>query len=174
MINAGMFTSTTGCWETPQDFFDRLDKEFGFDLDACALPENAKCPRYYTPEQDGLSQPWKGTVWCNPPYGRQIGRWVEKAGLSAAEGATVVMLLPARTDTRWFHQYIYGRAEVRFVPGRLEFGESKHSAPFPSMVCVFRPAQKKKKPLMTGHEPEEVYDADPSQEKYVHHEVILL
>lgn len=141
MINAGMFTSATDLWETPQDFFDKLDAEFGFDLDACALPENAKCARYYTPEQDGLSQPWTGTVWCNPPYGRQIGQWVEKAAQSAAEGATVVMLLPARTDTRWFHQYINGRAEIRFVPGRLKFGGARWNAPFPCMVCIFRAAQ---------------------------------
>lgn len=144
MINAGMFTSTTDLWETPQDFFDRLDAEFGFELDACALPENAKCARHYTPEQDGLSQLWTGTVWCNPPYGRQIGRWVEKAAQSAAEGATVVMLLPARTDTQWFHRYICGKAEVRFVAGRLKFGGAKWNAPFPCMVCVFHPEHEPK------------------------------
>lgn len=142
MINTGMFTSTTDCWETPQDFFEKLNGEFGFELDACALPENAKCAKYYTPEMDGLSQLWTGTVWCNPPYGRQIGKWVAKAAQSADEGATVVMLLPARTDTRWFHQYIYGRAEIRFMPGRMKFGRSKNSAPFPSMVCIFAAAQK--------------------------------
>lgn len=141
MINTGMFTSTTDCWETPQDFFDKLSGEFEFELDACALPENAKCAKYYTPEMDGLSQPWTGSVWCNPPYGRQIGKWVAKAAQSADEGATVVMLLPARTDTRWFHQYIYGRAEIRFMPGRLKFGGSKNNAPFPNMVCVFHPEE---------------------------------
>ena len=88
-----MFTSTTDLWETPQAFFDQLNTEFCFTLDACALPWNAKCESYYTPEQDGLSQPWTGVVWCNPPYGRQIGKWVEKAAASAADGATVVMLL---------------------------------------------------------------------------------
>lgn len=134
-----MFSSKSDLWETPQDLFDRLDAEFGFDLDACATPENAKCAAYYTPEMDGLSQPWKGTVWCNPPYGHQVCRWVEKAARSALEGATVVMLLPARTDTRWFHRWIYRRAEVRFVKGRLKFGGSKNSAPFPSMVIVFQP-----------------------------------
>lgn len=137
-INTGLFTSATDLWETPQDFFGRLDAEFHFTLDACALPENAKCPRYYTPDQDGLSKPWAGTVWCNPPYGRQIGRWVEKAAQSASEGATVVMLLPARTDTKWFHRYIYGKAEIRFVAGRLKFGGSKNSAPFPNMVVVMQ------------------------------------
>lgn len=119
-INAGMFTSTTDCWETPQDFFDRLDAEYHFTLDACALPQNAKCERYYTPEQDGLSQPWRGTVWCNPPYGRQIGRWVEKAAESTAAGATVVMLLPARTDTRWFHRWIYGRGRDPVYSGTVK------------------------------------------------------
>lgn len=130
-----MFSSRTDLWETPQDFFDALDAEFGFDLDVCATPKNAKCKRYYTPEQDGLSRPWTGVVWCNPPYGRQLHRWVEKAANSVA---TVVMLLPARTDTMWFHDYIYGKAEVRFVRGRLRFGRSKNGAPFPSMVCIFK------------------------------------
>ena len=135
MINKGLFTSATDLWETPQAFFDALDAEFGFDLDVCALPENAKCRRYYTPEDDGLSQEWTGVCWCNPPYGREIGKWVRKA---AQSDATVVMLLPARTDTRWFHDYIYGHAEIRFIPGRLKFGGAKNSAPFPSMVCIFR------------------------------------
>ena len=117
MLNTGMFTSKTDAWETPQEFFDILNAEFHFTLDACALPENSKCAQYYTPEQDGLSQSWTGTVWCNPPYGREISRWVEKAAKSAAQGAMVVMLLPARTDTRWFHRYIYGKAEIRCQPG---------------------------------------------------------
>ena len=134
-VNKGLFTSNTDLWETNQDFFDSLNREFHFDLDACALPENAKCERYFTPEEDGLKQEWNGTVWCNPPYGRQIGKWVEKAYKS---GCTVVMLIPARTDTRWFHDYIYGKAEIRFVRGRLKFGESKNRAPFPSMVVIYR------------------------------------
>lgn len=134
-----MFSSKTDLWETPKDFFDKLDAEFRFNLDVCALPENAKCAAFYSPDVDGLSQPWYGRCWCNPPYGRQVGRWVAKAAQSASEGATVVMLLPARTDTAWFHDYIYGRAEVRFVRGRLKFGGSANSAPFPSMVVIFRP-----------------------------------
>ena len=134
-----MFSSKTDLWETPQEFFDELDREFHFDLDCCALPENAKCARYYTPEQDGLSQPWKGICWCNPPYGREIVEWVARAYLESVAGATVVMLLPARTDTRWFPAYLHGKAEVRFVKGRLKFGGSKNSAPFPSMVVIFRP-----------------------------------
>lgn len=128
------FSSKSDEWSTPQDFFDTLDSEFHFDLDVCALPENAKCPNYYTPEDNGLVQPWAGTIWCNPPYGREIGKWVEKA---ANSGTTVVMLLPARTDTKWFHDWIYGKAEVRFVRGRLKFGGCPNAAPFPSMVVIF-------------------------------------
>lgn len=142
MNKDAMFSSKTDLYETPQDFFDQLDAEFHFDLDVCALPENAKCKRYYTPEMDGLSQPWNGTCWCNPPYGKQTRKWVRKAHDEAYKGnCTVVMLLPARTDTRWFHDYIYGayRTEIRFVRGRLKFGESRSGAPFPSMVVVFRP-----------------------------------
>ena len=133
-----MFSSATDLWATPQGFFEELDREFHFTLDACALPENAKCEKYYTPEQNGLAQPWGGVVWCNPPYGRKIGKWVRKAYIENKLGATVVMLLPARTDTKWFHNYIYGKAEIRFIQGRLKFGDSKNSAPFPSMVVVFR------------------------------------
>lgn len=130
-----MFSSKTDLWGTPQDLFDELDAEFHFDLDVCALPDNAKCKRYYTPEMDGLSQKWGGCCWCNPPYGRQIGKWIKKA---AESGTTVVMLLPARTDTKWFHDYILGKAEIRFLKGRLKFGGCNNSAPFPSMVVVFR------------------------------------
>ena len=134
-----MFSSKTDLWETPQDLFDKLNNEFHFTLDVCATPENAKCDSFYTKEQDGLSQPWKGVVWCNPPYGKQIGSWVRRGFFASLSGNTVVMLLPARTDTRWFHEYIYGKAEIRFIRGRLKFGESKNSAPFPSMVVVFMP-----------------------------------
>lgn len=134
-----MFSSKTDLWGTPQDLFDKLDAEFHFDLDVCAMPENAKCEQYYTPEQDGLVQEWTGTCWCNPPYGRQIGKWVKKASEC---GTTVVMLIPARTDTKWFHDYIYGKAEVRFLRGRIKFvsagGDVMDAAPFPSMVVVFR------------------------------------
>ena len=136
-----MFSSKTDLWSTPQDFFDLLDKEFGFTLDACALPSNAKCKLYYTKEDDGLSKPWGGVTWCNPPYGRNIGAWVKKGRDAGTDGATVVMLLPARTDTKWFHEYIWQKenVEVRFVKGRLKFGDGKDSAPFPSMIVIFRP-----------------------------------
>lgn len=139
MININteaMFSSKTDLWSTPQEFFDELNREFGFTLDACATPENAKCENYFSPEIDGLSQEWgKNTVWCNPPYGREIGAWVRKASESEA---LTVMLLPARTDTKWFHDYIYHKAEIRFIKGRLKFGDGKNSASFPSMIVVFR------------------------------------
>lgn len=136
-----MFSSKTDQWATPQDFFDKLNEEFRFTLDVCADPDNAKCEQFYTKEQDGLSQPWTGVCWCNPPYGREIGSWVRKAFFASVSGATVVMLLPARTDTRWFHEYIYRKAEIRFIKGRLKFGNSQNSAPFPSMVVVFKGVQ---------------------------------
>ena len=136
-----MFSSATDNWSTPQDFFDKLNDEFHFTLDVCADENNHKCEHYYTKEIDGLSSPWIGTVWCNPPYGRKIGEWVRRAYISSQIGsATVVMLLPARTDTRWFHDYIYNKSntEIRFIKGRLKFGGCKNSAPFPSMVVIFR------------------------------------
>ena len=136
-MNDVLFSSKSVVWETPQDLFDKLNAEFHFDLDVCALPENAKCEKYYTPEDDGLLQPWNGVCWCNPPYGRTIGKWVQKAYETFAGGGTVVMLLPARTDTKWFHEYIYNKAEIRFIKGRLKFGNSKNAAPFPSMIVVF-------------------------------------
>lgn len=134
MINDGLFTSKTDKWETPQDFFDILDNEFNFTLDVCADAYNHKCERYFSKEKDGLKMEWRGVVWCNPPYGREIGKWVKKCSLY---DGVAVMLLPARTDTRWFHDYIYHKAEIRFIKGRLKFGNSKNSAPFPSMVVVF-------------------------------------
>lgn len=140
MINNSMFTSNTAEWATPQAFFDELNKEFDFTLDPCATPQNAKCTRYFTKEIDGLSQSWSGEkVFCNPPYGRDISKWVAKAYAETLSGAKlVVMLIPARTDTAYFHDYIYQKHEVRFIRGRLHFNESKNAAPFPSMVVVMR------------------------------------
>lgn len=139
-MNTGvMFSSKTDQWDTPQDFFDELNAEFHFTLDPCADEYNHKCDKYFTKEQDGLSQKWTGVVFCNPPYGREIGKWVEKGYKTAVEGGVVVMLIPARTDTRYFHDYIYHKAEIRFIRGRLKFGGSKNSAPFPSMIVIFRP-----------------------------------
>lgn len=136
---AVMFSSKTDLWETPQQFYDELDREFNFTLDPCATPKNAKCQKYYTVIENGLKQNWQGeTVFCNPPYGREIKHWVEKCYKESLKpNTTVVMLIPARTDTAYFHDYIYGKAELRFIRGRLKFSNSKNSAPFPSMVVVF-------------------------------------
>lgn len=138
MDTSVMFSSKTNMWATPQYFFEEVDKEFNFDLDVCAIPENAKCENYFTPDVDGLEQEWKGVCWMNPPYGREIGKWIKKAFEESLKGSTVVCLLPSRTDTRWFHHYIYHRAEVRFLKGRLKFGGAENSAPFPNMLVIFR------------------------------------
>ena len=138
MINNGMFTSKTEEWYTPQKFFDELDAEFHFTLDPCSTHENAKCEKHYTKEDDGLSKDWTGeTVFCNPPYGREMPKWIAKCAEHGNRGGIAVMLIPARTDTRAFHEYIYNKAEIRFLKGRLKFGGSLNSAPFPSMVVVF-------------------------------------
>lgn len=131
------FSSKTDLWATPQAFFDELDNEFHFETDVCALPENAKCKKYFTPQQDGLSQEWSGVCWMNPPYGREISKWMKKAYESSLSGATVVCLVPSRTDTKWFHDFAM-KGEIRFVKGRLKFGNCENSAPFPSAVVVFR------------------------------------
>lgn len=136
-----MFSSKTDLWETPQEFFNEMNKEFDFTTDVCAIPENAKCDCYFTPQVDGLKIAWTGRCWCNPPYGREIGKWVKKASDEVTRGIPLcVMLLPARTDTKWFHDYIYNKSnvEIRFLKGRLKFGGAKNAAPFPSMLVVFR------------------------------------
>ena len=132
------FSSKTDLHSTPQDFFDKLNSEFHFTLDVCATPENAKCAEYFTKEQNGLDQIWHGVVWMNPPYGREIQNWLKKAHESSTYGVTVVCLIPARTDTRWWHEYVV-KHEVRFVKGRLKFGGAEFNAPFPNAVVVMRP-----------------------------------
>ncbi len=139
MNNDLMFSSKTDMWATPQDFFNKLNSVFRFETDVCAIADNAKCDKYYTPDDNGLDIEWFGTCWMNPPYGRGIDKWIEKAYRSAKEnGATVVCLVPARVDTRWWHNYC-AKGEVHFIKGRLKFGDSKNSAPFPNAVVVFRP-----------------------------------
>jgi len=134
-----MFSSATDMWATPQYFFDKLNAAFRFETDVCATNENTKCDRWYTPEMDGLSRNWNGVCWMNPPYGRGIGAWIEKAYMSArVNGATVVCLIPARVDTRWRHDYCM-KGEITYIKGRLKFGDARDSAPFPSAVVVFRP-----------------------------------
>ncbi len=143
MLNQGLFSSEKQDWCTPQQFFDELDAEFHFVLDAAATHQNSKCKQCFTPEDDGLIQSWDvgGAVYCNPPYGKEIGLWVKKAYEEAQKGTTIVMLIPARTDTKYFHEYIYHKAEIRFVKGRLKFtdenGTPKGTAPFPSMVVIY-------------------------------------
>lgn len=137
-----LFSSRTMDWETPQAFFDQLDSEFHFTLDPCANESNHKCDHYFTEVDNGLTQTWEGeTVFCNPPYGRAIKDWVKKCAEEVQHpGTTVVLLIPARTDTAYFHDYIYQKqnVEVRFLRGRLRFGDSKNCAPFPSMIVIFR------------------------------------
>ncbi len=135
-----MFSSKTGNWATPQDFFDKLNWRFGpFDLDPCASPHNTKCANFFTEAEDGLSKNWEGhACFVNPPYGRGIDKWIEKSYNEANKNNTkVVMLIPARTDTKYWHDYVMKASEIHFVKGRLKFGDSENSAPFPSAVVVF-------------------------------------
>ncbi len=133
------FKSDRQDWETPQKFFDDLDREFHFKLDACALKSNRKCDRYYSRRDNSLNKDWFPflSVWMNPPYGREIPKWVEKAYEESQKGCTVVCLVPARTDTQWWHEFCM-KGEIRFIKGRLKFVGGKYSAPFPSAVVIFR------------------------------------
>ena len=135
-----IFSSKTDMWATPQEFYDKLNDEFNFTLDPCATEDNAKCDNFFTVDDDGLKQDWSGNiVFCNPPYGRAIKEWVKKSyEESLKNNTTVVMLIPSRTDTIYFHDFIYGKAEIRFIKGRLKFGDAKNSAPFPSIVVIYR------------------------------------
>ena len=125
--------------ETPKYLFDKISSIFNFSLDVCALPENAKCENYYTPKDDGLSKPWMGGVWCNPPYGREISSWVKKAYEESQKeyNSFVLMLLPARTDTRWWWEYVQGKATLFFIKGRVKFGDHNVGAPFPSVLALY-------------------------------------
>ena len=136
------FSSAKDSWATPQRLFDELNAKYQFTLDVCADAANTKVPyNFYSLEngEDGLSLHWSGRCWMNPPYGREIGKWVKKAYEESQKGVLVVSLLPSRTDTRWFHQYIYAKSgvEIQFLRGRLKFGNAVNSAPFPSMIVVF-------------------------------------
>lgn len=136
-----MFSSASDEYSTPQSFYDKLNNEFGFTLDPASTPDNHKCSTYYTQEVDGLVCSWNtdGAVFCNPPYSK-VANWIQKGYTESQRTfTTVVMLVPARTDTKWFHEYCMKAAEIRLVKGRLKFGNQKNSAPFPSMVVVFKP-----------------------------------
>lgn len=136
-----LFSRSSDEWETPQQLFDSLDAEFHFTLDACATDKNHKCDRYYTIEDNGLSKDWSGEcVWVNPPYSK-ISAWVEKCYREGIKDNTiVVMLIPSRTDTKYFHRFILHRSELRFVRGRVRFNNADN-APFPSMIVIFRGAE---------------------------------
>ena len=138
-LNNSLFSSKDQTWETPQNLFDKLDKVFGFELDVCAVPETTKCDKYFTPDIDGLLQDWKGCCWMNPPYGREQVKWVTKAYKEVESNfATTVCLIPARPDTKVWQEIIFPNAKaICFIKGRLKFGNSKGSAPFPSALIVF-------------------------------------
>lgn len=135
-----MFSSEKMDWTTPIELFKELDKEFCFTLDPCSTHKNALCEKHYTIAEDGLKQDWEGEiVYCNPPYGREVKYWVKKCyEESLKPNTTVVLLIFARTDTKYFHDYIKDKAELRFIKGRLKFGNCKNSAPFPSILAIFR------------------------------------
>lgn len=146
MINKGLFTSQKDDWETPKDFFEKLDKHFNFEWDLAASNNNSKCSKFFTKENSALKEDWgglNGWLWCNPPYGKELRHWVKKASESRAN---VVMLIPARTDTSYWHDYIFDKAKVVFLRGRLKFevdGEPKDAAPFPSALVIFENEERK-------------------------------
>lgn len=135
------FSSASDNWATPDDFYQKCNARFGpFTLDVCASSENSKCSSFFTASDDGLSKDWGSQVcWMNPPYGRTIKEWMRKAYESSLKGATVVCIVPARTDTQWWHDYAM-KGEVEFIKGRLKFGGHKHNAPFPSALVIFKPS----------------------------------
>lgn len=141
-------------WETPGDLFDRLDQEFHFDIDLAADSTNAKCRRYFSVKDDALAQIWQGTGWCNPPYGgreHRLSNWVRKAFLETRKpGCTVVMLIPARTNTRWWHDYCMKAAEIRFINGRPKFGDAPHGLPQPLALIVFRSTRRR--PVLSSYQ----------------------
>lgn len=137
-VNPGMFSSDRPDWETPPELFALYDAEYHFTLDVCATAENAKCDKFFTPEIDGLSQSWScESCWCNPPYGREVGEWVKKAAEESTSAKLIVLLLPARTDTAWWHNYVAPFSSVDFLRGRVCFVGGDSSAPFPSAVAIY-------------------------------------
>lgn len=156
MVSQALLSFNSDEWETPQEFYNKLDQEFHFDLDPCSSHENHKTERYFTQEEDGLTQEWSGRVFVNPPYSEnnfayrdidwkktKIHGWIEKCERERERCESIVLLIPARTDTRVFHEYIYQKPniEIRFIKWRLKFWWSANSAPFPSMVVVFKPSK---------------------------------
>jgi len=135
------YSSKSNNWATPQPLFDKLSEIFGeFTLDPCATPANAKCSRFFTEEDDGLAQSWnEEMVFMNPPYGREISKWIQKAYQESFKGADVVCLIPARTDTSWWHDFVMHASKIILLRGRVRFEGGKNSAPFPSAVVEFCP-----------------------------------
>lgn len=150
-----MFSSNTNDWATPAWLFEDLDTEFNFTLDPCATADTAKCEKYYTQEDDGLSKNWQTeTVFMNPPYGREISSWMKKAHKSYLGGATVVCLVPARTDTQWWHDYAMKASEIRLIKGRIKFlqnGAEVCGAPFPSAIVIFEAEQENQVPKFSAY-----------------------
>jgi len=147
----GLYSSLSGEWRTPQGLFNELDREFDFNLDPCASTDSAKCGIFFGPKENGLATSWRlfgepSRAFVNPPYGRQIGAWIKKGYEESLDGTLVVMLLPARTDTAWWHDYVMKATEIRYIRGRLHFldewGLDRGPAPFPSCVVIFRPLKK--------------------------------
>lgn len=145
-MNEVLFSSKNQSWCTPTEFYLQLNKEFNFQLDPAATEKTAKCKKYYTQEIDGLAQSWNvaegSAVFCNPPYGREIGKWVAKAYQESQHGTKIVLLIPARTDTSYFRDFIYNKAKIRFLRGRLKFEDEngvtgRCPAPFPSMLVIY-------------------------------------
>ena len=167
-MNKGLYTSATEEWETPPEFFRALDATFKFTLDPCASDKNHKTAKYYTKKEDGLAQSWAGeTVSVNPPYGREISKWVEKAEAESKKtNTTVVCLLPARTDTAWFHDHVLGKAEVRFIRGRIRFSGSPSNAPFPSMLAIYNGWWSRPRTLSDCVEPEETWWEKEMEDRY--------
>ena len=147
-MNESLFMSNKDDWETPKELYETLDKEFHFNLDPCCSKDTAKCDRFYTIEDDGLAKDWTGCVFMNPPYGRQIINWVKKAKEESDKGATIVCLVPARTDTKWWHTYCMKSAEIRLLTRRLTFEGANNKATFPAAIVVFRPGENK--PTLKG------------------------
>jgi phage N-6-adenine-methyltransferase len=137
MLNDSLYSSAKMDWGTPESLFRALDEEFAFDLDVCATHANAKCRRFFSPQDDGLSKSWDGMVWMNPPYGRGIDQWVRKAYSESASGCVCVCLLPVRSDTKWWHDYVMKSKEIRLLTRRLSFDGAKNKAPFPAAIVVF-------------------------------------
>lgn len=138
MLNESLYSSEKMDWSTPQYLFDLLNKEFSFTLDVCATAVNAKCDKFYSPKEDGLIQSWKETAWMNPPYGRGIDKWVKKAYEDSRHNCTCVCLIPVRSDTRWWHDYVMKSSEIRLLTRRLSFEGSNNKAPFPAAIVVFK------------------------------------